>query len=164
MARTRSSTRNMNREFFLVLADEDRKIFNVVGPMVDDDAWNAKIVELQDSGRNVRCFSTGVHRSVEQIAALYSNQSGFAYSDQLITEPLQRTIAGYEGFLPEYASRADRNRVVQLLCDRCGTTRWAEMNIHYPGQQALRDAKNFNLSATCLKCGAVAHDSYNWHR
>lgn len=85
----RSKSSSTRREFFLVLVDEDRRIFNIVGPIADDDAWSAKIVELQNSGRKVRCFATGVERSVEQIALLYSNQTGFTYSINLIAEPSQ---------------------------------------------------------------------------
>jgi hypothetical protein len=82
--------RSGSRMFLLVLVDEDQKLFNVLGPITDDDEWNAKIVDLQKSGRNARCFSSGVERSVEELAALYSRQTGFAYSNILITEAPQR--------------------------------------------------------------------------
>jgi hypothetical protein len=71
--------------FLLVVVDEDEKVFNIVGPMTDDSEWNAKIVELQKSGRNVRCSSTVTERSVAELSELYSRQTGFRYSNTLIT-------------------------------------------------------------------------------
>jgi hypothetical protein len=75
--------------FFLVLVDEDRKLFNIVGPMTDDTAWGRKIVELQESGKNVRCFALAADRSVDEIVALYSRQTGYKYTKTLITETPQ---------------------------------------------------------------------------
>jgi hypothetical protein len=39
------------------------------------------------------------------------------------------------------------------------------MNAPYPGRDTLRDPKiNNSFTATCLKCGYVAQDPYNWVR
>jgi hypothetical protein len=97
---SRRKHQKISQGFFLILADEDRKIFNIAGPITDDTAWNHKIVELQNSGRKVRCFSTSIDPSVEQIAAQYSNQTGFAFSKNLITDPPGGIAAGYQGPLP----------------------------------------------------------------
>jgi hypothetical protein len=71
----------------------------------------------------------------------------------------------YTGSLPLYARRGNRKRLVRLLCKgRCCTTRWAEMKVDYPGEEILRKAQVFDFAATCLKCGEVANDPYNWYR
>jgi hypothetical protein len=149
--------------FLLVVVDEDKKVFNIVGPITDDTEWNVKIVELQKSGRNVRCFSSTPERSVAELSKLYSGQTGFTYSETLITNLPPRSDS-YQGSLPDYAARADRNRVVQLLCRSCGVTRWAEMTVDYPGAEALRSSQVMAFSARCLKCGDIARDPYNWYR
>ncbi len=157
------SGRSHSPLFFLVVVDEDEKVFNIVGPMTDDSEWNAKIIELQKSGRNVRCFASGTERSVDQLAALFSSQTGFSYSNTLITN-VPRRRDSYQGPLPDYAARADRSRVVKLLCKSCGTTRWAEMSADYPGEDVLSKAQAMDYSARCLKCGDIARDPYNWYR
>lgn len=71
----------------------------------------------------------------------------------------------YTGPLPAYASRADRKRLVRLLCKGgCFKTRWAEMKVDYPGEEILRKAQVFDFKATCLRCGEIANDPYNWYR
>jgi len=73
--------------------------------------------------------------------------------------------SGYSGKLPAYARHANRERVIKLLCKgRCSKTRWAEMDIDYPGQEILQKLEPGNFSATCLFCGYVAQYSYNWYR
>lgn len=71
----------------------------------------------------------------------------------------------YTGSLPNYAQKADRKKLVKILCKGdCNDTRWAEMNVNYPGQEALRNSDLGDYNAVCLKCGKVAEDSYNWYR
>jgi hypothetical protein len=73
--------------------------------------------------------------------------------------------AYYSGYLPQYAADANRDAVVMLLCKgQCGRIRWGLMNQDYPGESVLRRAKLGDFSATCLKCGHVAKDPYNWYR
>jgi hypothetical protein len=161
----RSGVAPKNRTFFLVLLDDDKKVFNVVGPMTDDTAWNKKVVELQTLGRRVRCISTSADRSVQAIAALYSRQTGFTHSTSLILEPPADEFSAYNGSLPAYAQGADRRRLVKLLCKgTCNATRWAEMNVEYPGREALTQSNVLDFTATCLVCGHEARDSYNWFR
>ena len=52
------------KPFYLVLVDHDSKMFNVIGPIVDDTKWNNKIVELQYTGRNINCFDVPGSESV----------------------------------------------------------------------------------------------------
>jgi hypothetical protein len=70
----------------------------------------------------------------------------------------------YDLRLPHYAQGANSRRLVKLFCKgRCCKTRWAEMNTDYPGEEILRKAQLCDFSATCLFCGRVAHDPYNWY-
>ena len=67
--------------------------------------------------------------------------------------------------LPAYAQRADPTRLVRILCKGpCRKTRWGEMNADYPGKDVLRNAQPGEFTATCLVCGYVARDQYNWFR
>jgi hypothetical protein len=67
----------------------------------------------------------------------------------------------YSGPLPKYAERADRNRLVKILCKgRCVCMRWAEMDTDHA--DAFQKAETRGVTAKCLKCGRIALDSYNW--
>jgi len=82
-----------------------------------------------------------------------------------ITKSRAPKSSTYTGRLPAYAQHANRDRVVKLLCKgRCSKTRWAEMDVDYPGQEILQKSKPFDFSATCLFCGYVAEYSYNFYR
>jgi hypothetical protein len=66
---------------------------------------------------------------------------------------------------PDYARSTPDIYLVKILCrGRCNTTRWAKLNRPYPGKSSLRAAKMGEYSATCLSCGYVATDNYNWFR
>lgn len=159
--------RRKSRKFFLVLVDRDTRIFNVVGPMVDDSEWNARIVQLQESDRDVTSFSSAIERSVEEAAAAYSRQTGYTYSTELISTlpPIENSAAAYLGPLPAYAHNANRARLVQLLCkSEHPHTAWGEMNADYPGEEALRSSQVGDFTATCLRCGHTTSDPYNWYR
>lgn len=68
-------------------------------------------------------------------------------------------------YLPRYARRADRSRLVKLLCKgRCSCVRWAEMNVDYPVRPTLRYAQVGEFTAVSLKCSKIAMDPYNWIR
>ena len=60
--------------FYLFLVDDDRKIFNVIGPISDDRAWLDRGAEVQKSGRNVRCFTAPAHQSKHIAASEYAAQ------------------------------------------------------------------------------------------
>lgn len=72
----------------------------------------------------------------------------------------------YKGRLPEYARNAYRRKVVKITCKGAcrGKTRWAEMEIDYPGRETLRQMNLGDLKARCLVCGWEAPDPYNWYR
>lgn len=153
------------KPFLLMLVDHDKKIFNIIGPVTSDTDWTFKIVELQETGRNVSCHVCRSTVSIDDIARSYSEQTGYRFSLTLIAdEPIDRS-SEYKGPLPKYAESADRKKLVRILCDgRCGTTRWAEMHVNYPGQRILRNSDLGDFTATCLKCGYTANDPYNWFR
>jgi len=151
--------------FYLVLVDHDSKMFNVIGPIVDDTKWNNKIVELQHTGRNINCFDVPGSESVNDTINSYSRQTGYSFSQELIISIPEDHSMEYTGILPNYAQKADRKKLVKVLCKGdCRSTRWAEMNVNYPGQKALRNSDLGDYNAKCLKCGKVAKDSYKWHR
>lgn len=67
--------------------------------------------------------------------------------------------------LPDYAKSTPDNLLVKILCrGRCNGTRWARLNKPYPGTSALREASFGEYRATCLECGYIASDNYNWFR
>lgn len=71
--------------FYLVLVDHDKKMFNVIGPIIDDSDWNKKIVELQQKGRKTNCFSVPGSESLKNIISSYSRQTGYDFSHELIS-------------------------------------------------------------------------------
>jgi len=83
---TRRRREQMSRGFYLALVDHDRRIFNLLGPVFDDDAWNDRIAELQRLGRNVNCSSAPFDRPAEEIIAAYASQTGYTHSTVLITD------------------------------------------------------------------------------
>jgi len=151
--------------FYLVIIDEDNHIFNVVGPLTSDRDWNREIIELKDTGRNVRCYSSPASQSRESLISRISSGGKHRFSEKLIVEEPEDTLAVYAGKLPAYAKSANRRRVVRILCrGRCGgKSRWAEMNDDYPGNDELKNSQAY-FTARCLKCGYVARDPYNWYK
>jgi len=69
----------------------------------------------------------------------------------------------YNSRLPKYAQHANRKRLVKVFCKGiCCCTRRAEMNTDCPDAEVLRTFQMGDLTATCLKCGHIARDPYNW--
>lgn len=49
--------------FVLIVADHDKRIFSVEGPMVDDNPWSKPVVDAQEGGkRHVNCLVPGGQR------------------------------------------------------------------------------------------------------
>jgi hypothetical protein len=46
-------------EFFLIVIDEDRKLFTVEGPLIDDQPFKSAIETAKYKGRTVRCCNIG---------------------------------------------------------------------------------------------------------
>jgi hypothetical protein len=55
-------------EFFLIVIDEDRKLFTVEGPVADDQTWNSAVVAAQQAGRRIRCCNIGSTSRADAIA------------------------------------------------------------------------------------------------
>ncbi len=64
-----SMAQNPAEPFFLILRDEDKKKFNIVGPMTDDSDYAQRTMELQEQGRDVRCQSIRIDVGMPEIAA-----------------------------------------------------------------------------------------------
>lgn len=154
------------KKFFIVVADHDEKIFNILGPMDNDTDIINKVVRLQRNGRNVNCSTAGLNfKNKRDIIESYSSSRGYEYKDHSIIGDFSENSPYYSGELPQYAKKADRNKVVKILCKgSCRGERWAEMNVNFPGQDILADSDSGDFEARCLKCGKVAVDYYNWYR
>ena len=83
--------------FYLVIKDEDNHIFNVIGPTESDFDWNQKIVELQEAGRNIRCFMHPGSDSRESIIQMMSRSGEYRHSEQLIVEEPENRSAEFTG-------------------------------------------------------------------
>ena len=70
--------------FYLFLVDDDRKIFNVIGPISDDRVWIDRCAEAQRSGRTVRCFSAPAQQPEHVVASQYVRQLGYQHVQQLV--------------------------------------------------------------------------------
>lgn len=62
-----------------------------------------------------------------------------------------------------YAQHVPHEYLMRIFCDKCRTTRWAELNKPYPGPTALKKAEAGEYTAKCVKCGYEAMDNYNWY-
>lgn len=69
----------------MVVVDEDRKVFNILGPMTDDTDLNHKVCICQESGRSVRCFSEDAQQSREKIIESIKAQFRYKYTNETIT-------------------------------------------------------------------------------
>jgi hypothetical protein len=62
--------------FYLIVADHDRKVFAVEGPMTDDRPWQSATREIRGRQRKIVCGPTGPHR--DALAAEYRREHKFA--------------------------------------------------------------------------------------
>ena len=70
--------------FYLIIIDRDASVFNIEGPMKDDEKWNEKVYALQQKGRNVNCSAANSAYTFEQLKSETSMRTGFTYSDDSI--------------------------------------------------------------------------------
>lgn len=69
----------MRDMFYLVIVDDDKKKFNIVKAYSDLEI-NKTIVNLQEKGRNVRCFTSQMTDANLLIKArAYENQMGYKF-------------------------------------------------------------------------------------
>lgn len=72
-----------NELLHLVIQDEDRSLFTVVGPMADDTPWIERVCAAQKTGRCVRCSSAGRGQTRESIIRSAREELGFEYTDEV---------------------------------------------------------------------------------
>ena len=148
----------------LVIQDDDRKQYAFTGVITDVSGWNGRVAEARAQSRNVVSF-VHIAAHVSQLAE-WGEKNGFACVaiEQILAPPVDRSLV-YEGLLPKYAEKANRRRVVKVLCrGKCGKNRWAEMNVDYPGPSELKSAEAGVFTAKCLFCGYESKEPYNWLR
>jgi hypothetical protein len=62
--------------FYLIVADHDRRVFAVEGPMTDDRPWKEATREARNHQHRVVCGPSGADR--DALAAEYRNARKFA--------------------------------------------------------------------------------------
>ncbi len=67
---------NQTEPFFLVIADHDRRIFTVEGPMIDDVQWNSAVRSARDYQRHIVCGPSGPDREILAIEYQRANKLG----------------------------------------------------------------------------------------
>ena len=66
--------------------------------------------------------------------------------------------------VPDYAKSVPEEYLVKIFCrGSCRGPRWGELNKAHPGVDEILEAEIGEYKATCLVCGHVADDSYNWN-
>jgi hypothetical protein len=68
--------------FLLVLKDEDRGLFTVVGPLIDDTPWIDIVSRAQAQGRRVNCFTPSPSQTREQVINEVRTQLKLKYTDK----------------------------------------------------------------------------------
>ena len=61
--------------FFLIVADTEREVFSVEGPMTDSTRWHCAVLRVQDDGQPVELSDGGSDRA--QSVADYKRESGY---------------------------------------------------------------------------------------
>ena len=70
------------RSFMFVVVDHDRRLFNVYGPISSDQYWVRRIVECQEAGRDVRCFTAREGATKEDIVSEYGAQMKYKFVEK----------------------------------------------------------------------------------
>lgn len=71
-------------EFFIVVVDRDKKQFNVIGPMSNDQWINRRVLKAQEEGRDVYCFTSNKATKQKVIENTISSSSftGFVFTEE----------------------------------------------------------------------------------
>lgn len=154
------------KNLYIYIEDEDQKIFSIEGPIdhCAADDWLDIGNSASSYGRNLRILDLWEGDLDGHIE--YAESRGFVKvsSREIISPPRDRS-AEYKKSIPQYAQNAARNKLVKALCKgKCGKVVWAELNLPYPGKEALKNAPMGKFQTRCLKCGSIAKDNYNWYR
>jgi hypothetical protein len=73
---------------FLIVADRDKRVFTVEGPMVDDAEWNEVVGRAQKEGRRVSCCGAGSDRSRAERDYAAASRFQLAPSGSIVDAPL----------------------------------------------------------------------------
>jgi len=66
--------------FWLVLVDDDKNVFAVVGPITDDTQWNSRVCNAKEQKRRVNIYNTETRPlSREQVIADAQRNLGHRY-------------------------------------------------------------------------------------
>ena len=65
--------------FFLLLVDEDKREFAILGPLADDRHWIDRACEAKQAGRRVRVIRGATTVPKEVHAAAFAQQEGLTY-------------------------------------------------------------------------------------
>ncbi|HEY8126163.1 MAG TPA: hypothetical protein VIF88_12190 [Methylocystis sp.] len=72
--------------FFLIVADRDKRVFTVEGPMVDAE-WNEAVGRAQKEGRRVTCCGAGADRSRAEKDYAAASRFRLARSGSIVDAP-----------------------------------------------------------------------------
>lgn len=76
--------RKMFEQMFLIITDHDNRVFNILGPIIDDTNPTNRVWELKRAGRNINCHVAEEYGNRESIIRDYTKQTGYQYVDSSI--------------------------------------------------------------------------------
>ena len=88
--------KKITTSFFLIVADRDKRVFTVEGPMVDDTEWNEAVGRGQREGRNVMCSSVGADRARAEKDYAAASRFQLAPSGSIVDAPLPEGLVNQE--------------------------------------------------------------------
>jgi len=76
----------MLERVWVVVKDEDDKVFNVRGPTLDDTALTNEVCKAHEQGRQISCFTVPLTNEPDrkQLIATCTRDLGLAYTDRSI--------------------------------------------------------------------------------
>jgi RNase P subunit RPR2 len=161
----------VSQQLVLFLTFSDRKVLLLTGT----HQYRKHILALSTIFDCYRSPSTVLFRinharNADDFLAPIIGKSGMAPRVKT-GRPMNRVLACMSGGstrripkkVSRYAQHVPHEYLMRIFCDKCRTTRWAELNKPYPGPTALTKAEAGEYTAKCLKCGYEAMDNYNWY-
>ena len=70
--------------FFMIVTDDDRQLVEVIGPVEDDTDCTDAVVQLQKSGRQVRCHRPPDGISRTELVESCKRQFGYSEAEEPI--------------------------------------------------------------------------------
>lgn len=72
------------KSWWVLIKDDDRSQFNVLGPVYDDTNVTLRVVEEQDKGRAIRCETIPSDRSKQDVIDSWAAASGQCFTSKLL--------------------------------------------------------------------------------